>query len=382
MFCADDRCRPGYTDPRQAVETCAVVEMMRTFALLATITGDPVYADRCEDVTYNTYPATLAPDGRSCHALTAPNMVQLDGGNKSPAYARSGSLLPFDPRAYPCCTHNAGVGWAWFSEHLWMATPGNGLATLFFAPSEVRAKVGDGVEVSITVGTGYPFNDTVEMKVSTPEPVRFPWAIRIPGWCHEAKLIVNGEPQTARLEAGKFAVLERTWQPGDLVRLELPMTVRLTTWKAQKNAVSVHRGPLTYSLRIREKYKPSGDMKWPKHEVTPETPWNYALYLNSSDPAASFKVEPRRGIEVGQKFYFSSAPWRLETEGYLIPEWTLDSQGLIGPLRPSPVRVDPVSPEEVTLIPMGCARLRVSVIPTAAPEPEAHPWVEERAAPN
>jgi len=50
MFGGDENCREGYTGPRQAVETCGMVEMMLSEEILLMILGDVIWADRCEDV--------------------------------------------------------------------------------------------------------------------------------------------------------------------------------------------------------------------------------------------------------------------------------------------------------------------------------------------
>ena len=65
MFGGDENCRPGFTDPRQAVETCGMVEMMLSTETLTWITGDLLWADRCEDVAFNSLPAALdrRPEG-------------------------------------------------------------------------------------------------------------------------------------------------------------------------------------------------------------------------------------------------------------------------------------------------------------------------------
>ena len=44
------------------VETCGMVEQMSSDEILAGITGDPMWADNCEDVAFNTYPAAVMPD--------------------------------------------------------------------------------------------------------------------------------------------------------------------------------------------------------------------------------------------------------------------------------------------------------------------------------
>ena len=65
MFGSDENCRPGYTDPRQGTETCGFVEQMASDEMLLSFTGDPMWADHCENVAFNSYPATFMPDFRA-----------------------------------------------------------------------------------------------------------------------------------------------------------------------------------------------------------------------------------------------------------------------------------------------------------------------------
>ena len=71
--------------------------------------------------------------------------------------------------------------------------------------------------------------------------------------------------------------------------------------------------------------------------------------------------------------------FEIIAKGKQIPEWTLDRFGLCAVLQPSPARSDqPV--ENVTLIPMGAARLRISAFPTVSAGPDAHQWLAPAAA--
>jgi tetratricopeptide (TPR) repeat protein len=45
MFCADEQIRPGYFDPRQGMEACGMVEMMRSCENLLCILGETRWAD-------------------------------------------------------------------------------------------------------------------------------------------------------------------------------------------------------------------------------------------------------------------------------------------------------------------------------------------------
>ena len=56
MFGADENCRRGFDDPHQAAESCTMVEFMHSFEMLLKITGDPLWADRAEEVAFNSYP--------------------------------------------------------------------------------------------------------------------------------------------------------------------------------------------------------------------------------------------------------------------------------------------------------------------------------------
>ena len=375
MFGADENCRQGHTGPRQAAETCSMVELMHSLELLLKITGEPDLADKCEDVAFNSLPASMSPDLRGLHYLTAPNMVQLDRASKAPGLQNGGTMLAFTPWRYRCCQHDVAMGWPYFAEHLWCATPDGGLAAVLYAAGEVTAKVGTGEEVTITAQTDYPFDETVTLKIKTAQAVRFPLYLRIPGWCAEAKLALNGEPQSFQSKPGSYTLIERTWSNGDEVQLTLPMQVKVHTWKANHDSVSVSRGPLTYSLKIGEKWVRYGDDDiWPGFEVFAATPWNYGLLLNEQNPAASFKLRKRPGPLPAQPFDVEAAPLELVAQGKRIDAWQLDRLGLVGELQPSPARVDAGPADTITLIPMGCARLRISAFPTVSLTPDAHVW--------
>ena len=69
-FAGDENCRPGYGDPRQGFETCSIVEFMHSFEMLTQISGNPLWADRCEEIAFNSLPAALTPDLKALHYLT------------------------------------------------------------------------------------------------------------------------------------------------------------------------------------------------------------------------------------------------------------------------------------------------------------------------
>ncbi|MGQ9575452.1 MAG: beta-L-arabinofuranosidase domain-containing protein [Thermoguttaceae bacterium] len=376
LFGADENCRPGYTDPRQAAETCTMVEMMLSDEMLARITGEVKWLDRCEEVAFNSLPASMTADLKALRYLTAPNMALSDRANKAPGLQNSGPMLLFDPRSHRCCQHNVSHGWPYFTEHLWMATAGNGLAAAMYAPCQLKAKVGDGTQIAIIESTDYPFSDRIELTLTTPKPVRFPLWLRVPGWCDAPAVQLNGRELEVPSRSSGYLALERTWQDGDKLVLRLPMAIRLTRWVRNQNSVSVSRGPLTYSLRIGEKIvRVGGTDQWPAVEIHPTTPWNYGLVLDEKDPAGSFEVAVQPGPLAAQPFQVEAAPIELRAKAKKIPGWKLDRYGLVGTLCESPIRSDePI--ETVRLIPMGCARLRIASFPVIGTGPTARQWTE------
>lgn len=374
MYGADENARPGFTGPRQGTETCAMVEMMLSDEMLLRDEGEGVWADRCENVAYNSLPAAMTPDERALHYLTAPNMVLDDSGDKSPEIQNGGPMLDFDPWDFRCCQHNVSQGWPYFAESLWQATDSGGFAACFFAPCTLKAKLPNGHDLAIDEQTRYPFEETVGMTVHIAAPEKFPLTVRIPGWCRSATVQVNNE-KPLHPGAGTFPVLDREWKDGDTVQIDLPMAIRLTVWAQNENSVSVSRGPLTYSLKIGEQFdRIGGTDAWPAFAVKPTTPWNYGLVLDAKAPGDSFQVVHRDWPADDQPFKWDASPIELTVAAKRIDAWQLDSKGLVGPLQASPAKSDdPV--EKVELVPMGCARLRISAFPVIGAGKTAHTWI-------
>src|SRR5665647_1242570 len=380
MFGADENARKGYTDPRQAVETCGMVEQMSSDEILTGITGDVMWADNCEDVAYNTYPAAVMPDFRGLRYLTAPNMVVSDSKDHAPGIENEGPFLMMNPFSSRCCQHNHSQGWPYYEEHLWMATPDNGIAAIMYNSSEVTVKVGNrtGHTVTLKQITNYPFDEHIKIEVSTTSSVSFPLYLRIPDWCNKATVRVNGKPVNINAVASSYIRLENKWKQGDIIELTLPMHLAIRKWTQNKNSVSMNYGPLTFSLKIDESYikmdsKKSaiGDSKWqanadqtkwPAYEIYPTSMWNYGLVLNNKPVADQFEIIKRPWPGSDFPFTQKDVPILLKAKGKIIPEWTLDRYGLCEVLPQSPVTVN-TQEQTIEMIPMGAARLRISALP-------------------
>ncbi|OQP51236.1 beta-L-arabinofuranosidase domain-containing protein [Niastella populi] len=378
LFGSDENARKGYDDPRQAVETCGMVEQMTSDHFLLQFTGDPMWADNCEDIAFNTFPAAFMPDYRSLRYLTAPNMVVSDSRNHAPGIANEGPFLMMNPFSSRCCQHNHSAGWAYYIDNSWMATPDNGLVAQLYTAGDVTARVGDGTEVTLSTETHYPFDEVIDMTIKTSKAVRFPVYLRIPAWCTNASITVNGKPIAAKATPGTYVQVPGNWKNGDKIKLTLPMQLKMRQWTKNKNSVSINYGALTFSLKIKEEYKQQDSKAtaiwdsrwqenadvtaWPSFEIYPASSWNYGLLVDANNLNKSFTVKKKPWPKGDDPFTNATAPIELVATGKQIPAWTIDQHGLCAVLPQSPVAAAG-APQKLTLVPMGGARLRISAFP-------------------
>lgn len=380
MFGADENARLGYIDPRQGTETCGWVEQMASDEIMLRYTGDPLWADHCENIAFNSYPASVMPDFKSLRYITSPNHVMSDSENHNPGIDNSGPFLAMNPFSSRCCQHNHTQGWPYFIENLMYATADNGVAAIIYGANETSMKVANGTPIKIIEETNYPFEETINFKIETSKKVSFPFYLRIPSWTSDAEVKINGKKVNHSLTPNKYLCIDREWKNGDKITLHFPMNIEVKRWQVNQNSASVNYGPLTFSLDIKENYKKVnssetaiGDsrwqkdadpMKWPSYEIYPASAWNYALVLNDKLSANDFVVERRAWPTDNFPFIQASAPIVIKAKGRKIPSWTIDEHGLCGVLPPQDVKMDKTV-EDIQLVPMGSARLRITSFPVA-----------------
>lgn len=352
-------------DPTQGIELCAIVESMYSLEQIIAITGDVGYMDALERMAFNALPAQTTDDYNMKQYFQVANQVQVSRGvfNFSLPFDRGMNNVFGLRSGYTCCTANMHQGWTKFANHLWYRDDDGGLAALAYAPSQVKSTIG-GEEVTINEVTNYPFEDVVNFEFLTSRPVAFPVTLRIPSWCGEATVLVNGGLlRTAK--GGQVISIARTWKNNDRLTLQLPMEVRTSNWA--RNSRAIERGPLVYALKLGERWeKGSQAEEGDYYSVYPTTDWNYGIVQDVvKAPSAHLKVTVHT---VADPFVWNqkNAPVTITAPARKIASWTaVDGVAHQPVTERSGIYKGVVneSRETITLIPYGCTKLRIVAFP-------------------
>ena len=339
----------------EGTELCAIAERILSCQEVVAAIGDLSAADDLEIVAYNALPSTLGDDGKGMryYQLLNQPVCEVKRGLGFVNNNEGTCYTPGPDAGYGCCRSNFHFAWPKFVQSTWMRKDG-GLAAVAYGPTTLRTAVG-GREVVVKTETDYPFGDAVAIKIVAGGGT-FPIFARIPGW-DSAK------------DAGSFRKFERNWKPGDEIKLVFsPKTV---AEKGIHDSVAMKRGALVYSLKIDAETAalatPTNRAGFPVREIRPKTPWNYALVVPESGPAAAFVPA---GDLSGNVFAHGRVPCALKVRGF---RTTRGCWGSMRPWIPARANEPPPSPiartaedgpdEELTFVPMGATQIRMTLFP-------------------
>ena len=231
-------------------ETCAAIALAFWAQRMFHLDPDSRYLDIMERAIYNGSLSGLSFDGAGF--FYANPLAAYPGVNPMGRWSGildSGHFRRVDWFFCPCCPPNisrliASIGAYSYSQH------GSRIYVQLYHDNSATLDV-DGGSLRLDQVTAYPWDGTIAFQINAEQPVSFELALRIPDWCREFALSLNGVRQAVSVEKG-YALISRQWSDGDKIELELAMPVeRVLPHREIRQVagqVALQRGPLIYCL--------------------------------------------------------------------------------------------------------------------------------------
>ncbi|MDO3409104.1 glycoside hydrolase family 127 protein [Saccharibacillus sp. CPCC 101409] len=244
-------------------ETCASIGLIFFAQRMLLLEPKSEYADVMERALYNNVLGSMSQDGRHYFYVNPLEVwPQACSHNPGRRHVKAERQAWF---GCACCPPNVARLLASLNRYVYTQS-GDTLYANLYIGSELSAKLG-GTNVRISQQAELPWNGTAAFSVQPERTAQFALALRVPGWCPDMTVLVNGEPVSAeqgKLESG-YLVLRREWSGGDLVEVRLPMQARLVyadpRLRADAHKAAIQRGPLVYCAESADNGEPVSSLK-------------------------------------------------------------------------------------------------------------------------
>ena len=223
----------------------------------------------------------------------------------------------------PCCPPNISRLIASIGEYAY-SQAGNRVYVQMYQDNAVSLDI-NGAAARLRQETQYPFDGSVNITVNTSQAIDFDLALRIPDWCYDWQLSVNGEARPAAVEGG-YAIISRAWSDGDAVQLNLSMPVERVMPHPQirqtAGQIALQRGPLIYCLEQVDNGPRLANVCIPA-EAELGSVWDgelfggvpvisgQALRIERRDEGAQLYRHVSRAANATSKFAFKAIPYYL-----------------------------------------------------------------------
>ncbi len=231
-------------------ETCASIALIYWAQRLFRLDPDSRYIDVMERALYNGTISGVSYEGtlffQANPLASYPHIHPYDrlSDFSSSTYYRRSEW--FD---VACCPSNLARLVASIGGYFYSVTADTLYVHLYNQNSAALHVSGN--RVQLEQATDYPWDGDIHVTVTVEQPTAFELALRIPGWCRDFQLAVNGAPTSAEVVAG-YARLKRTWASGDVVTLSLAMPVERMMphpdIRQDAGQTALQRGPVVYCL--------------------------------------------------------------------------------------------------------------------------------------
>lgn len=234
-------------------ETCAAIGLVLWSHRLLQLDADRRYADMLERTLYNGILSGLALDGESFYYE---NPLESQGHHHRDPWFRCA-----------CCPPNIARLFTSLGRYVYGVSETDVMVHLY-VQSTSKFSLG-GQQITLKQETVYPWEGAIRLRIGTEQPVQFGLNLRIPGWSPGARLTVNDEeiPIDQHLRKG-YVRIERLWQTGDSVLLDLEMPIQRIQAhpdiRADAGCVALQHGPLVYCLEEADNETPLHRLRLPE----------------------------------------------------------------------------------------------------------------------
>ncbi|MEM3715596.1 MAG: glycoside hydrolase family 127 protein [Candidatus Bathyarchaeia archaeon] len=220
---------------RAYAETCAAIANFMWNWRMLMVTGDGMFADIMELALYNGILSGISLDGKYYFYV---NPLADRGRHRRQEWFECA-----------CCPPNIARLIASLPGYFY-STSEEGVWIHLYAKSSAEIKYKE-TSIALIQSTGYPWSGDIEIIVNPEEPVEFSLFIRVPSWCREAHMKVNGEHIEKVFRQG-YLKIHRLWKGGEKVHLSLSMPVERVVSHPHvmenNDRVALKRGPIVYCL--------------------------------------------------------------------------------------------------------------------------------------
>ncbi|MDI9441041.1 MAG: glycoside hydrolase family 127 protein [Firmicutes bacterium] len=233
-------------------ETCAAIGLVFWAQRLLQVEPKAEYADVLERALFNGVLSGISLDGQRFFYVNPLEVVpEVISRRRDHFHVRPTRQSWF---GCACCPPNIARLVASVGKYMY-GVEGNALYVHLYGDNTAEA-VWAGKNVTLRQETDYPYEGEVKVSIEAPEAVDGVLYLRIPGWCQEWNVKVNGEIVTSpTLEEG-YLKLARVWTNGDTIELSLAMPVMRvrsnTLVRETIGKVALQRGPLVYCLEEQD----------------------------------------------------------------------------------------------------------------------------------
>jgi DUF1680 family protein len=235
---------------RAYTETCAAIGLMFWAQRMLQIDMNREYADVMELALYNGVLSGISLDGKSYFYVNPLEVWPETANFRNDMSKVKVTRQPWFGCA--CCPPNIARLIASLGQYIYSKEDDKQeLYVHLFIGSKLEIDI-NGRAIQLSQQTNYPWDGQVALELSLEQPTECSIALRIPGWCKDAKISINGnEMEISNVENG-YAKLSRLWENGDRIELSLAMPVEVVRShpKVRGNAgkVALQRGPVVFCL--------------------------------------------------------------------------------------------------------------------------------------